>query len=311
MKIKKIVSFMLAAIMLISAVPVFAFAADTVSVYFSLSGDDNVIQKHKITVEDGIAEKYGYQVADVDHNNVKVNGATVFDAIVAAHKELYGTAFTKESAQNYLVMEKSFIKKSFGKTTASASFTVNKIMPNDGVINPDWGQYTSYASDTARIKDGDDICYFFYQDTKYYSDVYSWFDRDSYSVAVGGEVTVNLNGYTAMYYGVNDWETIVENYAIPLDGADVYADINGEKVLLGKTDANGNVSFSFAEGGEYLIYSGGYAYDEDMDEDDPVITSYATVKVADQSKTFLEKIKSFFESIKAFFVRIFNLIFKK
>ena len=67
------------------------------------------------------------------------------DAIVAAHKAYYGDEFTRSTAKNYLVMNSSFIMKSFGRNTSACGFTVNGTMPNDGIINPSYGTPTGYA----------------------------------------------------------------------------------------------------------------------------------------------------------------------
>ena len=68
--------------------------AETVSVTFSVSDGTIIIAPEALEVEAGIAKAYGYQVASVDHNGNRVEGATVMDAIVAAHKAYYGDEFT-------------------------------------------------------------------------------------------------------------------------------------------------------------------------------------------------------------------------
>ncbi len=75
--------------------------AETVSVTFSVSDGTIIIAPEALEVEAGIAKAYGYQVASVDHNGNRVEGATVMDAIVAAHKAYYGDEFTAETCKNY------------------------------------------------------------------------------------------------------------------------------------------------------------------------------------------------------------------
>lgn len=281
--------------------------AVTATVTFSVSGGINPVQKHEITVSSDEAEKYGFEVADKDHNGVKVDGVTVFDVIAAAHMELYGDAFA-QNPDKYLIMGSSFITKAFSQNAASTGFIVNGVMPNDGIYNPDFYGCTGYACDTATVKDGDDISYFFYQDTKFWSDYYSWFDCDEYTVNAGDTLTVNLNGYCAMYYGINEWQTILDNYAEPLGGINVYAYIGGEKVLLGTADKNGNADISFPTEGEYIIFAEGVTKDES-----PIIVPYAGVSVAPQQNvmpdTFCGWVKYIWNTIINRFIKFFDFHF--
>lgn len=278
----------------------------TVNVTYSVSGNEIPVQKHSISVSSDIAEKYGYETAEKDHNDIDVEGVTVFDVIVAAHEELYGESF-KKNPENYLVMSSSFIMKAYGQNAMSSGFIVNGIMPNDGIINLSYGTCTGYACDTARVFDGDEISYFFYKDLKYYSDYYAWFDCDSYNVNAGEELTVSLNGYCAMYYGINDWQTILDEYAQPLEGIQIYAVIDGEKILVGTTDKNGKAVLSFAEEGKYVIFCEGETKDKC-----PVITNSANVTVNPQQthkRTFCEWLKHIWEVIKNFFIKAHNFLF--
>lgn len=278
-----------------------------VNVSFSVSGGVPV-QKHTMTVSSDMAEKYGYDIAEKDHNGIKIDGVTVFDVIVASHEEIYGEAF-RQNSENYLVMTSSFITKAFGQKAASSGFIVNGVMPNDGIISADFNGCTGYACDTARVNDGDNISYFFYQDSKFFSDYYSWFDLDEYNVNADESLTVNLNGYCAMEYGINEWQTILERYAEPLRGIKVYAYIDGEKVFLGTTDKKGNAEIRFSEEGEYVIFAEGVTEDES-----PIITPYASVKVDPKQddrkpKKFREWIKRVWNKIKNWFVKAFNFLF--
>lgn len=278
-----------------------------VNVYFSVSGDIPV-QKHTMAVRSDTAEKYGYNVAENDHNGIEIAEVTVFDVIVASHEELYGEDF-RQNPENYLVMTSSFITKAFGQKAASSGFIVNGVMPNDGISNADFNSCTGYACDTARVNDGDSISYFFYKDTKFFSDYYSWFDSDEYSTNAEESLTVNLKGYCAMEHGINEWQTILEHYAEPLRAMKIYANINGEKVFLGTTDKKGNAEICFSEEGEYLIFAEGTTED-----DSPIITPYASVIVSPKQdsgkpKKFREWIKGVWNKIKNWFVKVFNFLF--
>ena len=62
---KKLLSLMLALVMLVSLVPT-VFATDSsVTVDFSASDGATIIMKEKIAVTDGLAEKYGFEYVDL------------------------------------------------------------------------------------------------------------------------------------------------------------------------------------------------------------------------------------------------------
>lgn len=276
-----------------------------VTVSFSMSDGDNRVAKHEINVSSDIAEKYGYETAKKDHNGIDIDGVTVFDVIVASHEEIYGDAF-RTNPEKYLIMGSSFIMKAYEKNAASSGFTVNGVMPNDGIYNTNYNSCTGYACDTATVSDGDDVTYFFYQDSRFFSDYYTWFGSDSYSINANETLKVNLKGYCAMTNGINEWQTILDKYAEPLRNVNIYIDYNGEKKLVGTTDKKGNAKLKLPGEGEYVIYSEGETKDGT-----PIITGYATVTVNPVQKPhgFVEWVKYIFNSIKNFFVKVFDFLF--
>ena len=105
-------------------IPTVLATDNSVTVNFSVFDGSVIMPNEKITVYDGIAEEYGYELASADHNGNPVNGITIFDVVVAAHKKLYGDAFTPETANNYLVMTYSFMTKSFVKILHQQDFSL-------------------------------------------------------------------------------------------------------------------------------------------------------------------------------------------
>lgn len=296
--------------MLIAATAISASAEETkvytAGVTFSVSDGDDSIEKHSLTVSSDIAEKYGYETAEKDHNGQKIENVTVFDVIVAEHVAVYGDLF-KENPQNYLVMSYGFIMKAFGKNAASSGFIVNNVVPNDSIVNPAYGSCTAYSCDTARVCEGDEITYFFYKDLSYYADYYSWFDCGSYTANAEDVLTVNLKGYCAMYYGTNEWQTILDEYTENLEGINIYTIVDGEKILLGTTDKNGNAEIVFSNEGDYVIFAEGETKDGC-----PVIRNYANVTVnprENQKKTFIDWLKEIWNTIKSWFVKVFDFLF--
>ncbi len=275
---------------------------ETVSVTFSVSDGTIIIAPETLEVEAGIAKAYGYQVASVDHNGNKVEGATVMDAIVAAHKAYYGDEFTRSTAENYLDMSSSFIRKSFGRSTSICGFTVNGTMPNDGIINPSYGTPTGYACDTATIADGDNISYFFYQDTRYYSDMYAEFSSDNYTVSAGRSLKVNIKGYSLMEHGLSDIDTVRANYMTNLKDVDIYLYEDGELKKLATTDKKGNAKIKLTEEGEYTLV----AVRSSDSEEAPTVVAYSKVTVTAKKDIFIVRM---FKAVYNFIVKIINKIF--
>lgn len=273
--------------------------AKTVSVTFSVSDGTIIIAPEALEVEAGIAKAYGYQVASVDHNGNRVEGATVMDAIVAAHKAYYGDEFTRSTAENYLDMSSSFIRKSFGRSTSACGFTVNGTMPNDGIINPSYGTPTGYACDTATIADGDSISYFFYQDTRYYSDMFAEFSSDNYTVSAGKKLKVNIKGYSLMEHGLSDIDTVRANYMTNLKDVDIYLYENGELKKLATTDKKGNAKIKFTEEGEYTLV----AVRSSDSEEEPTVVAYSKVTVTAKKDLFIVRM---FKAIYNFIAKIFD-----
>lgn len=276
--------------------------AKTVSVTFSVSDGTIIIVPEALEVEAGIAKAYGYQVASVDHNGNRVEGATVMDAIVAAHKAYYGDEFTRSTAENYLDMSSSFIRKSFGRSTSACGFTVNGTMPNDGIINPSYGTPTGYACDTATIADGDSISYFFYQDTRYYSDMFAEFSSDNYTVSAGKKLKVNIKGYSLMEHGLSDIDTVRANYMTNLRDVDIYLYENGELKKLATTDKKGNAKIKFTEEGEYTLV----AVRSSGSEEEPTVVAYSKVTVTAKKDLFIVRM---FKAVYNFIVKVINKIF--
>lgn len=275
---------------------------ETVSVTFSVSDGTIIIAPEALEVEAGIAKAYGYQVASVDHNGNRVEGATVMDAIVAAHKAYYGDEFTRSTAENYLVMSSSFIMKSFGRRTSACGFTVNGTMPNDGIINPSYGTPTGYACDTATIFDGDNISYFFYQDTRYYGDMFAEFSSDNYTVSAGRKLKVNVKGYSLMEHGLSDIDTVRANYMTNLKDVDIYLYEDGELKKLATTDKKGNAKIKFTEEGEYTLV----AIRSSDSEEAPTVVAYSKVTVTAKKDLFIVRM---FKAVYNFIVKIFKKLF--
>ncbi|MEE1245824.1 MAG: Ig-like domain-containing protein [Acutalibacteraceae bacterium] len=272
--------------------------SETVTVTFSVCDGTNFILPEAFSVRSGTAKAYGYNVASTDHNGKSVDGVTVFDVIVAAHKQIYGSSFTRSTAENYLVMQSGFMLRAFSQGGASFGFLVNGTMPNDGIASPDYGVPTGYSCDTATVTEGDSVTFYAYQDTRYYSDMFAKFDCDSYTVAAGKKLKVNIKGYSLMEHGLETEEVINEKYLENLKNVDIYLYENGKLEKLGTTDRNGNLEIRLTEEGEYTLVAVRTADSEEA----PTITVFSSVTVT--AKTELWIVRAF----KAVFSFLANLI---
>lgn len=274
----------------------------TVSVTFSASDSTVIIPPETIEVTSGTAKAYGYNVAALDHNGKEVDGVTVFDVIVAEHKKMYGDAFTRSTATDYLVMSSSFIMKSFGKSTSSCGFLVNGAMPNDGIYNEAYGSYTGYACDTATVVDGDVISYYFYQDTRYFSDMFASFDSDSYTVSAGKKLKINIKGYSPFEHGLEDPDVIKDKYLTNMKNVDICILQDGTLQKIGTTNRFGNARVKLDSEGEYTLVAVRAASDDQA----PTIVAYSKVTVTAKTDLWIVRV---FKTVCRFVSDIINKIF--
>lgn len=222
-------------------------SADTVAVTASLSEDGFIYPPSELEISDGLAEEYGYTVQNAD-------GPTVFDAAVALHKEVFGDAFTPETAKDFLdITSSGFLTKLLGQETSAIGFMVNGRTPNDGVYNESYGSYTSYTADMSVLSDGDNVQIFLYQDKSFWSDEYSYFDKTELTAKTNEQFSLTLSGFST-FYGtypediisaathVFEDTTVLVSTSKTFEDADEYV-----------TDQNGAVSLSFDTEGTYYI----------------------------------------------------------
>lgn len=227
----------------------------TVTITFSAQSGDYDVNPMEIPVTDGLAEAYGYEVATKDHNGVEITGPTVFDALVAVHKVVYGKIFTPSTAKQYLDISGGYLSTAFENPAYTSTISVNGVSSNDGILNEAWGTYGSYAHDCAPLAEGDDVQYNVIQDTVNWADYYTWFENGKSVTADKNEaLTFSLKGYPMVFYGSSPKETIDEN-TLSLAGVSIYAKkSNGSMwIEIGATDEKGQFSYGFDAYGEYEI----------------------------------------------------------
>ena len=265
---QKFICLLLVFAIIIGIMPAVAFA-DTepisAAITFSAQKDGEFLaMRNSITVADGIAEEYGYTVAVSDHNGIEIAQPTVFDALVAVHKAKYGDLFTKETAKDYLDINGSgTLTKAFEESAYTTGFFVNGEMSNDGIE----GKYgtTGYSIDAARLVDNDLVEFWFYQDTEYYSDYYTFFEETEISAEVNHEVILNLKGfmimsamgYTPTVSAISGEDGTITVNEVKGDGSLGEALVDGTGNVIGVSES-GQIKICFDKEGTYIITANGF-----------------------------------------------------
>ncbi len=277
MKLKRLLSALLCAALLVCCAPIALAAEDTATVMFWFADGDKITTALDLTVSDGTAESFGYTVAEKDHNDAAIETVSALDVVVAAHKAVYGDAFTAETANDYLAVSAGFMTKAFGVPTSNLGFVINDATPHDDTYVQAYGGYTGYAIDTARVQDGDRVCLYTIQDS-YWSDVLPLFDKTTVETAVDEAFTLSVSGYSVVYYGCSTQDAIDEKTSA-LNGVTVECTQDFKSFEpVGTVDADGKLSVTLSEAGTYYLVARGTFDDEEMGEL-PLIANFCTVEV--------------------------------
>lgn len=210
---KKIMSAVMAVILVVCASAIPAFAADGASAYVSISDKDG-----KLVL---VLEKIDLSDADGDGT------ITINDALYLAHESKYegGAAAGYASEQgDYALM----LTKLWGCENGGS-----------------YGYYVNDASAMSLadpVKDGDRINAFVYTDLESWSDKYCYFDKASVTAQSGESISLVLTGS-----GYDDnWNPV----SVPVEGAKITVDGAATDFV---TDADGRVSFTVSEAGSHVI----------------------------------------------------------
>ena len=184
------------------------------------------------------AEKYGFTDA--------LEGVTALDALVKAHELVFGEAFTKETAGEYLAVGSSgWISKLFGEKTNACGFFVNQGYPNDGTPSS-FGGYNGTMVTNTPLLNGDVVDFYTYSDDTY-SDYYTWVDAPA-EMYVGQKVTATVTGFYASSAYLHKTPAELKAAAKALEGAKlgwVDPETGAVTVIEGAvTDKNGQATFT-------------------------------------------------------------------
>ena len=185
---KRVVSLLLACVMLLGLLPAAALAssgenptppaaATSAKVNFTAqaAGAFLCAPQFDVEVSSQEAENFGYTDSVTD-------GVSALDVLVKAHEVIYGENFTTNKKADYLEVGSSgFVSKLFGLTTDASGFTLNGAYPNDGTP-ADYGGYNGTTVTTQAVVDNDNLEFFAYQDDKTHSDQLAWFSQNGLAV---------------------------------------------------------------------------------------------------------------------------------
>ncbi|MDR0469053.1 MAG: S-layer homology domain-containing protein [Peptococcaceae bacterium] len=233
----KILSMVLAILMLVSLVPVMAAAAAG-EIGVTLSYRDTsgfLMARHSMQVKPGQSEEYGY--VDAFYGTA----VTAMDALVAAHVRRYGEN-PSAIAQN-LTANGGYVSNIFGDNHGAYVFMVN-------------GEIASTGAESSKLQDGDVVEFFAVQDLYLWMDASAWFElggvkAGEIAVGTGESFTLSLKGIESMGWGsfINIVGAQVEEVrydGVPFGGAD-------KDRVLGMTGAVGEIMIGFDEPGIHYV----------------------------------------------------------
>lgn len=218
---------------------------DSIKVYMTF------VNRGKIVVQD---EKI--TVYDKDKDGKYCIG----DAFRALHREHYsgGESGYKEVSGNGV---SGWVSKFWGGSDATFTYA----------LNHSWAKSTN---DT--IRDGDTIAAINGIDEVFYSDLYTWFEKSSYSAKVGTDIELKVNGLNLMT-SFADYDSLHAPYGATVT---VYDQSNKELSDMSTTVAkDGTFTLKFAQSGTYTVKVSGEASWGSYD-DAPVAPSTCKVTVS-------------------------------
>ena len=217
---KKIISLVAAVVLLCSASTVGAFAAEPknsadVTVNFSNAGELELAQKP-------------VRVTDTD----KDGKLTIADALYAMHEAYYKGGAAAGFATTVHEQYGLYVTKLWGDDSGNFGYYLNNKTPMNAA---------------EPVTDGDSITAFIYKDIEEFSDVYSYFNANTYNLNLDKTNEFELQLKCIHFDYSTDIPTVTEEV---LPDADIT--INGEKSAY-KTDADGKVKIKLTEQGSYVI----------------------------------------------------------
>ena len=260
-----------------------AEAAKTVDVFVTAQAENAFLTAPKeLTVSADLAESYGYTDEVTD-------GVSALDVLVAEHQQIFGDAFTPQTASDSLVVGSSgWITKIFGTETSAVSFAVNGlgVYDKNSTYNPSYG-YTGYTISQSKVSEGDKVDFFLYQDASDYLDNYGVFENGNEQLVVcGNAIELTLKGYPYAYCNSMNEEDIAKQTTAIEDAKLGYVDASTGAItpIDGvTTNEEGKATLTISEAGTYYVTA--YVPSEDVTENyaTPLIMPLFAVRVLEEA----------------------------
>ena len=222
---RKLLSLLLAFVMVLGMFPMSAMAADDITVYVTISNKG-------VLAADKNGDPMGYRAVTVTDRDSD-GKLTIYDAYDAAHSQLCDSEF--------LVNGSGMVGQLWGDRSGSFLTFVN----NAGISGDRLENQT--------VADGDHLIGAILKDTSYWSDYYSFFDATEKEVRKGAAFTLTLKGRAGMSWsGTPDPDAVLGSIAVGTWDDGRFSAVDGKT-----TNAAGQVTLSFDAAGTYYVTASG------------------------------------------------------
>lgn len=240
---KRVLSLLMAFVMVISLLPATTRAAETneatVTVDFTAQAGGAFLcaPQFGVEVSSREAENFGYTDSVTD-------GVSALDVLVKAHEIIFEDDFTVETSDAFLKIENGgFVSICFGLT--AFSYAVN-------------GDYAAEMLPDRQVYDGNLLEFFVPQDTAHWLDNYGWVAQneiksDNITISVGQETVFSIYGYC---YAWDGYKPVAERHVSACEYAQlaIIDTVTGELTpITGEANESGTVSTTFATQGTFYL----------------------------------------------------------
>lgn len=254
-----------------------AVVSSEVLVSLQYDGAFRLVTDEPFEVSADAASRYGYADSIPDTESV-----TVLDVVVEAHRRIYGEAFTRETAHNYLeIGDYDAVRRIVGEPGRYTYFVINGHYIYDAESEYQKIGFTGLTQTNTPVYDYDVVEIFSFSTSRMGMDYYTYFTNPSgrheyCAMAHPGEpITIKQEGFYYAYAGPLTHKDRRESGMVrPIVGSQLAVIDPITKQLTDVpeaiSDGEGLITFSFAEPGFYYITAhGGKAKRKDANKSLP------------------------------------------
>lgn len=310
---KKVLSMILAFVMVLGLLPATAFATEAEYVYISVSMDDKYIQDKDGGYIANVAIPLD-EIAAVDLNEYNLSEylydrdgdgnyeTTALQLIIWAHEKLYGgswddVTFTGSPGSSY------FAGGIFG-FSENLNYFFNGTYPIDEELSASWGYSVGATSDRIVLSDGDYLDMGSFTSWNFYSDsgygFHKFADSDgsfthSYTVQEDTVLSVKL---VRSYSGMGSGAAVYDEPGYTVSYGTAYGSAAGTVT----TDDSGCASITFPDAGTYYLWcDGGFGveYPEDIVSTPAIATVTVTAAAAEETPREAQDVSAILDATMA------------